>query len=438
MLQCKTKWKKEHLKNILEDSYAGGTPNRSREDFYGGTIPWVTSGEVNQSKIIETNEYITVLGYKNSSAKMIPKNTVLLAMYGATAGQVSMLKIPATSNQAVLAIIPCKELDKNYLYHNLRYFKERILFSAQGSGQTNLSKELVEKYKITFPTNTEEQAKIADILSTCDEVIEKTEETIEKYKQIKAGMMQDLFTCGLDENGKLRPTYPQAPDLYKYSKELDRYIPKDWDIKTFNELIQKNVIDSIQDGNHGEKHPKTSDFVAAGVPFIMANNLTKDGHIDLKNCNFITYEQYKSLRIGFSTENDVLLTHKGTVGLTAIVPSGVKDIMLTPQVTYYRIKDYSKLDNQYLYTYFQSPMFQNILQGLSEQSTRAYIGITKQAELNCVYMDINEQRNMGKIVAKMNDKLKYEKDILSKYRQIKQGLMKRLLTPPVDTEIVEE
>ena len=112
--------------------------------------------------------------------------------------------------------------------------------------------------------------------------------------------------------------------------------------------------------------------------------------------------------------------------------------MLTPQVTYYRIKDYSKLDNQYLYTYFQSPMFQNILQGLSEQSTRAYIGITKQAELNCVYMDINEQRNMGKIVAKMNDKLKYEKDILSKYRQIKQGLMKRLLTPPVDAEIVEE
>lgn len=109
MLQCKTKWKKEQLKNILEDSYAGGTPNRSREDFYGGTIPWVTSGEVNQSKIIETNEYITDLGYKNSSAKMIPKNTVLLAMYGATAGQVSILKIPASSNQAVLAIIPCKE-----------------------------------------------------------------------------------------------------------------------------------------------------------------------------------------------------------------------------------------------------------------------------------------------------------------------------------------
>lgn len=341
-------------------------------------------------------------------------------------------------NQHLFKVIPYTNTDKYFLHQLLDYHMDKLAESSHGSTMKHIKREELDKYKVVVPADKQEQSKIANILSTCDEVIEKTEETIEKYKQIKAGLMQDLFTRGLDKNGKLRPTYPQAPDLYKYSKVLDRYIPKDWDIKTFNELIQKNVIDSIQDGNHGEKHPKTSDFVAAGVPFIMANNLTKDGHIDLKNCNFITYEQYKSLRIGFSTENDVLLTHKGTVGLTAIVPSGVKDIMLTPQVTYYRIKDYSKLDNQYLYTYFQSPMFQNILQGLSEQSTRAYIGITKQAELNCVYMDINEQRNIGKIVAKMNDKLKYEKDILSKYRQIKQGLMKRLLTPPVDAEIVEE
>ena len=305
-------------------------------------------------------------------------------------------------------------------------------------GNPKLMNGVVHDIPITYIKGKDNQTYIADILSTCDEVIEKTEETIEKYKQIKAGMMQDLFTRGLDANGKLRSTYAQTPDLYKYSKELDRHIPKEWNIKTFNELIQDNIIDSIQDGNHGEKHPKTSDFVATGVPFIMANNITKDGHVDLKNCNFITYEQYKSLRIGFATENDVLLTHKGTVGLTAIVPSGVKDIMLTPQVTYYRIKDFSKLDNRYLYTYFQSPMFQNILQGLSEQSTRAYIGITKQAELNCVYMDITEQKNIGKVVAKINDKLKYEQDVLSKYKQIKQGLMKRLLTPPADAEIVEE
>ena len=420
MLQCKTKWKKKKLGSICNHITTGKLDAKAMTE--GGKYRFYTCAE----------------NYYKIDTYAFEGQSLLISGNGANVGYVHYYDGKFNAYQRTYVL---QNFDENifYIKHYLKaYLKDRIAKEVNAGNIPFIKLDTLTDMNIQYPEIKDEQQKIADILSTCDEVIEKTEETIEKYKQIKAGMMQDLFTRGLDENGKLRPTYEQSPNLYKYSEQLDRYIPKEWDIKTFNELIQENVIDSIQDGNHGEKHPKTSDFVATGVPFIMANNLTKDGHIDLKNCNFITYEQYKSLRIGFSTENDVLLTHKGTVGLTAIVPSGVKDIMLTPQVTYYRIKDYSKLDNQYLYTYFQSPMFQNILQGLSEQSTRAYIGITKQAELNCVYMDINEQRNIGKIVAKMNDKLKYEKDILSKYRQIKQGLMKRLLTPPADAEIVEE
>lgn len=427
---------KKYIMKDFGDVVTGNTPSTTKSDYWNGDIPFYSPADFTENVYCtSTEKKITELGLIQGRA--IPINSVMVTCI-ASIGKMAINDKIGITNQQINTIIPYEQFDYKYLYYLINQNIYKLANTAPQTAVPIINKTEFEKTSIIGLVDKTQQQKIADILSTCDEVIEKTEETIEKYRQIKAGMMQDLFTRGLDENGKLRPTYPQAPDLYKYSKVLDRYIPKDWDIKTFNELIQKNVIDSIQDGNHGEKHPKTSDFVAAGVPFIMANNLTKDGHIDLKNCNFITYEQYKSLRIGFSTENDVLLTHKGTVGLTAIVPSGVKDIMLTPQVTYYRIKDYSKLDNQYLYTYFQSPMFQNILQGLSEQSTRAYIGITKQAELNCVYMDINEQRNIGKIVAKMNDKLKYEKDILSKYRQIKQGIMKRLLTPPVDAEIVEE
>lgn len=427
---------KKYIMKDFGDVVTGNTPSTTKSDYWNGDIPFYSPADFTENVYCtSTEKTITELGLIQGRA--IPINSVMVTCI-ASIGKMAINDKIGITNQQINTIIPYEQFDYKYLYYLINQNIYKLANTAPQTAVPIINKTEFEKTSIIGLVDKTQQQKIADILSTCDEVIEKTEETIEKYRQIKAGMMQDLFTRGLDENGKLRPTYPQAPDLYKYSKVLDRYIPKDWDIKTFNELIQKNVIDSIQDGNHGEKHPKTSDFVAAGVPFIMANNLTKDGHIDLKNCNFITYEQYKSLRIGFSTENDVLLTHKGTVELTAIVPSGVKDIMLTPQVTYYRIKDYSKLDNQYLYTYFQSPMFQNILQGLSEQSTRAYIGITKQAELNCVYMDINEQRNIGKIVAKMNDKLKYEKDILSKYRQIKQGIMKRLLTPPVDAEIVEE
>ena len=403
MLQCKTKWKKEHLKNILEDSYAGGTPNRSREDFYGGTIPWVTSGEVNQSKIIETNEYITDLGYKNSSAKMIPKNTVLLVMYGATAGQVSMLKIPATSNQAVLAIIPCKELDKNYLYHNLRYFKERILFSAQGSGQTNLSKELVEKYKITFPTNTEEQAKIADILSTCDEVIEKTEETIEKYKQIKAGMMQDLFTRGLDENGKLRPTYPQAPDLYKYSKELDRHIPKEWDVKRLDEIGEMKSGDGITAKNI---------FITGMYPVYGGNGLRGYTSNYTHEGEYVLIGRQGALCGNINKASGKFFASEHAVVVTLYDDNNVDWV-------FYKYTDLNL--NQY-----------------SEASAQPGLSVQKISKIKIDIPKGPEQKNISIRLNLVDKKIKLEAEYLNKYKQIKQGLMKRLLTPPADAEIVEE
>ncbi len=403
MLQCKTKWKKEHLKNILEDSYAGGTPNRSREDFYGGTIPWVTSGEVNQSKIIETNEYITDLGYKNSSAKMIPKNTVLLAMYGATAGQVSMLKIPATSNQAVLAIIPCKELDKNYLYHNLRYFKERILFSAQGSGQTNLSKELVEKYKITFPTNTEEQAKIADILSTCDEVIEKTEETIEKYKQIKAGMMQDLFTRGLDENGKLRPTYTQAPDLYKYSKELDRHIPKEWDVKRLDEIGEMKSGDGITAKNI---------FITGIYPVYGGNGLRGYTSNYTHEGEYVLIGRQGALCGNINKASGKFFASEHAVVVTLYDDNNVDWV-------FYKYTDLNL--NQY-----------------SEASAQPGLSVQKISKIKIDIPKGPEQKNISIRLNLVDKKIKLEAEYLNKYKQIKQGLMKRLLTPPADAEIVEE
>lgn len=428
MLQCKTKWKKEQLKNILEDSYAGGTPNRSREDFYGGTIPWVTSGEVNQSKIIETNEYITDLGYKNSSAKMIPKNTVLLAMYGATAGQVSILKIPASSNQAVLAIIPCKELDKNYLYHNLRYFKERMLFSAQGSGQTNLSKELVEKYKITFPTNTEEQAKIADILSICDDVIEKTEETIEKYKQIKAGMMQDLFTRGLDENGKLRPTYAQSPDLYKYSEELDRYIPKEWDTKLLEEYTTL-----IKDGTHG-----THKDIPNGIPLLSAKDI-QDGEIIISNdCRTISQLDYNSIHKSYSINvNDVLLTIVGTIGRVAIVKNIEKLFTFQRSVAIIKLVNPKFANYFYYYLLYENTQKQLLKMMNASAQGGLYLGQLANVIIT-MPKDEYEIKDIFNYLNQMDSKIKIEEQYLNKYKHIKQGLMKRLLTPPADAEIVEE
>lgn len=154
---------------------------------------------------------------------------------------------------------------------------------------------------------------------------------------------------------------------------------KTWTKYSVQDLINMGYIEAPMDGNHGEIHPKVSDYVSSGVPFIMANNLS-DGFINFSQCAFITEEQAKTLRKGFAKPDDVLLTHKATLGRVAIVPEIYDYIILTPQVTYYRVK--KGLSNVYLRYYFASNYFQSILESFAGGgSTRAYVGITKQCEL---------------------------------------------------------
>jgi len=164
-----------------------------------------------------------------------------------------------------------------------------------------------------------------------------------------------------------------------------------WTKYTVQDLIDKKYIDPPMDGNHGELHPKASDYVATGIPFVMANNLS-DGFVDLSQCAFITENQAKTLRKGFARPDDVLLTHKATLGRTAIVPEGYEYIILTPQVTYYRV--HKGLSNVYLRYYFESSYFQSTLEAFAGGgSTRAYIGITKQCGLP-VYLPCESSMNI--------------------------------------------
>ena len=205
-------------------------------------------------------------------------------------------------------------------------------------------------------------------------------------------------------------------------------IPKDWSIKTINDLIKENIIIDVMDGNHGEIHPKASEYVDIGIPFIMANNL-KNGKLDIEGCKFISYEQAKRLRKGFSVEGDVLLTHKGTLGETAIVPK-LRDeyIMLTPQVTYYRVSNNNVLINRYLKVYFDSKKYQDKLKSFGSQSTRDYVGITEQRKLSIILPTIEEQEKIASIISTVDEQIDNVDALIEKNKELKKGLMQTLLT----------
>lgn len=189
----------------ISDVSSGGTPSRNNEAYWNGNIPWVTTAEV-QFKIIEdTVEKITEEGLANSSAKLFPAGTILMAMYGQgkTRGQVAKLGIDASTNQACAAIVLHTGYEVDFYYQFLISQYENIREMANSGGQQNLSGGIVKSIPVPVPPLTE-QKKIAKILSTWDNAISVTEKLLTNSQQQKKALMQQLLTGKkrlLDENG---------------------------------------------------------------------------------------------------------------------------------------------------------------------------------------------------------------------------------------------
>lgn len=187
-------FEKVKLSNICETS-SGGTPSRTKKEYWEkGMIPWIKSGDLNRNKITAVDEFITEVGLKNSSAKYIEADTVLIAMYGATAGKTSISKIKATTNQAVCALAPKnKNLNKTYLLYWLRSKYSYIVSLSFGGGQPNISQQVVRSLKIPLPP-LQLQQKFAKIVKQVEKMKENVNKTKANSEELFNSLMQRAFS----------------------------------------------------------------------------------------------------------------------------------------------------------------------------------------------------------------------------------------------------
>ena len=381
-----TKWVTKKLGDLIIDSYAGGTPNRSRDDYYGGDIPWVSSGEVNNPEIISTIENITLAGLTNSSAKWIPANSILVALYGATAGQVSMLRIKATSNQAVLAIIPNNEIiDTDFLYNQIKFNKQALLFLAQGSGQPNLSKNIVDRLEITYPESLAEQRRIAGILSSADGAIAASEALIAKYRNIKRGLLATLL---------------QPKEGWKKVK------------------LGEVIIDSYAGGTPNRSK---DDYFDGDIPWVSSGEVNNPEI--LSTIENITLVGLNNSSAKWIPANSILVA---LYGATAGQVSMLRIKATSNQAVLAIIPNNEIIDTDFLF--YQIGFNKQALLFLAQGSGQPNLSknIVDKLEFY-IPSDLAEQRRIADILSSVDAKIAAEEKVVEKYKGVKKGLMEEMM-----------
>jgi type I restriction enzyme, S subunit len=203
---------------------SGGTPSRGNKNFYNGNIPWVKSGELDRGLILDTEEKITEEAIKNSSAKVFPKGTLLIALYGATIGKLAFLGVEAATNQAICGIYQNENIDSNFLYNYLFHKKRDLVGQGIGGAQPNISQTILKQLAIPLPPLTTQQAivsKIEELFSEVDNGIANLKTAQIQLKTYRQSVLKWAF------EGKLTN-----------KKVKDGELPKGWQMLKIKDICE--------------------------------------------------------------------------------------------------------------------------------------------------------------------------------------------------------
>lgn len=233
-----SEWQELSIADVCKQVFSGGTPKSTISEYFdGGTIPWLKTKEVNYTKVTETENFITALGLKNSSAKLVPVNSVIVAMYGNgdTAGRVAINKIELTTNQACCnLVIDCDRADYRFVYYYLKSQYDRLVDLKNGGAQQNLNGKLIKDYPILVPS-LREQRDIGSFLVAIDDQIALLYETNSTLEAIVQTLFKSWFVDFDPVRAKAEGVEPEGMDsatavLFSDSFEESKLglVPKGW------------------------------------------------------------------------------------------------------------------------------------------------------------------------------------------------------------------
>jgi type I restriction enzyme, S subunit len=400
--------------------------------------PYITNKGI---RLIQTGN-IGVGFFKNKSKKFISEKSFrMLNCTEVFPGDVLICRLAEPAGRA--CIVPdlgeryITSVDVSILRLSNKYSKEyihqllntdtilnKVEILSGGSTRQRISRINLGNIILTLPP-LPQQRKIAKILSTCDTVIEKTEAAIAKYQAIKQGMMHDLFTRGIDlETGKLRPKYEEAPELYKES-ELGM-IPKEWEDSIFKNYTIKNL--------YGPRF-SANDYNSEGnVKTIRGMDFSKDGDI-LYHQAPIASLPYAKVQAHLLENQDIIIVTTADCGLTAVFEK--QNFQFIPSAYSVKFKFNEKVKPYFMKFFMQTDCAKRMVNKYVRQGTLGNLPGSDILEFKIGLPQVNEQKVIINRLKSVEVKLQTEQTTLSKYRQIKSGLMQDLLSGEVEVQVGE-
>lgn len=425
-------WTENILSNHVSLITKGTTPTSLGKTFKESGINFIKAESITESGefILDSFAYIDEETHEILKRSQLHDGDILFSIAGVL-GRIAIVNssiLPANTNQAIalIRLSTNTEIESDFLKYflNSEFIKEQIRRINVQSAQANFSLGDINRLVVKYPKAKTEQRQIATILSTADAVIEKTQAAIAKFKAIKQGMLQDLFTRGIDTvTGKLRPSYRDAPELYKESKL--GWIPKEWELDNF-EGASELITDFTANGSFESLRLNVKYYYT--IEYARLIRLT-DLRVNLDNDGvFVDKEGYEFLSKSTLCENDIMLANVGEyTGFACLMPKVNYPATIAPNMFLIRCNK-TIFNSIFMYYFMTLDAFTRQVDNVSASSATKLLNKTNFRTLSIHKPSVIEQEKIGNFLKAIDQKLKTEQDFLQKQQQIKAGLMNDLLS----------
>lgn len=408
-------WSIHELGDLAEKIEGGGTPSRIEPTYWDGGIPWATVKDLRGVSLTSTAEFISAQGLERSSSKLVPAYTMIIACRMAV-GKAVYFDRDVAINQDLKAFFPVKGVDWQFILHWYLSQSERIGHLATGSTVKGIRLDDLKLLPIQLPL-LPEQKKIATILSSVDEVIEKTRAQIDKLKDLKTGMMQELLTKGIGHT-----EFKDSP--------MGR-IPVGWRITNLGSIVAPKGLQTGPFGSQLHAH----EYVEWGVPVIMPRDM-KGSRVCPDSTAYIPEERAAQLAKHRVQCGDILFARRGDIGRFALIEKANEGWICGTGCLKARFA--TSIDPAFISCYLMQPPVVEWLNTHAVGQTMLNLNTSILADLPIILPPESEQKNIGGAIRALGSQINSGEKKVASLIKYKKALMQDLLTGQIRVNVEKE